>query len=188
MRHCEWLLVLIVAVNLPGVAFAQTADVLPRSLVGNCEACNGREGNSQSHLIPRINGRRPHYIIRRLNQLGEMTGGNRSAVAVAHTANLAERLKSQLAQYFADRVPTSFEKPDPSSPGAEIYRHGISERKIAPCSTCHGMNGEGDGPIPRLAGQHQAYLKIRLDLLTGFILPDGGAMHLAVETVTPAEI
>jgi len=50
------------------------------------------------------------------------------------------------------------------------------------------MNGEGDGPIPRVAGQHQAYLKIRLDILTGFILPDGGAMHLAVETVTPARL
>jgi cytochrome c553 len=188
VRHCEWLLVLIVAINWPGVAFAQTPEVLPRSLVGNCGACHGREGNSKSHLIPRINGQRPHYIVRRLDQLGEMTGRSRSAVSVAHAANIADRLKSQLAQYFADRVPTPAEKPYPSSRGAEIYRHGIPDRKIAPCSTCHGINGEGDGPIPRLAGQHQAYLKIRLDLLTGFILPDGGAMHLAVETVTPAEV
>lgn len=188
MRRCEWLLALVVAIYCPGGAFAQTAEVLPRSFVSNCEACHGRDGNSRSHLIPRINGQRPHYIVRRLDQLGKKTGGSRSSVSVAHAANMADGLKSQLAQYFADRVPTPAEKPDPSSLGAEIYRHGIPDRKIAACGACHGMNGDGDGPIPRLAGQHKAYLQIRLDMLTGFTLSGSGAMHLAVETVTPTEI
>ena len=28
---------------------------------------------------------------------------------------------------------------------------------------CHGENAEGNGPIPRLAGQHQAYLARQLE-------------------------
>jgi cytochrome c553 len=182
-----WLLWLVLITALSRTpAFAETRDLISRSYISACESCHGRYGNPEAHLIPRINAQKPHYIIMRLNQLSQ-AGDGRSAVAVAH-ANLPEKLKSEIALYFAALPATKRESRDASGVGAKIYHDGDTSRNIGRCSYCHGNDGEGDGVVPRLAGQHKAYLKIRLDLLSSLPLENGGAMHLAVHDVTPEEI
>lgn len=184
MQELKWLLVLWVgASGATGSTAADAREAVPRSAISVCEQCHGQGGHSKSGLVPRINGQRPHYILRRLEQLTDTKAHLR-----AHAPNLPARWDSQITDYFSALSPTPAKKSDPSRRGAEIYRYGIPARHVAACSYCHGALGEGSGPIPRLAGQHKAYLEIRLDLLSGVPLPGSGAMHLAVGNVTPAEI
>ena len=41
--------------------------------------------------------------------------------------------------------------------GKAIYEDGLPETNVAACSACHGMEGRGEGEIPRLAGQFYPY-------------------------------
>ncbi|HUO02131.1 MAG TPA: c-type cytochrome [Rhizomicrobium sp.] len=186
MRQTGWLLFLALAfAPHPGAASARES--VPQFHVGKCEECHGRDGNSGQSLVPRINGQVPHYIVRRLDQLSGSADGRHASLSGAH-GDLSPSLKSEIAQYFAARTPTEADKANASGLGAAIYRDGIPGRNVAACSYCHGTRGQGDGPIPRLAGQHKAYLRIRLDLLSGILLQGSGAMHMAIGNVTPEEI
>jgi cytochrome c553 len=180
MRRSKWLLTLMTSLY-PFIAHAK--DATPRSAITACEACHG------SSAAPRINAQWPHYILGRLVQLGETEPDeNHAPHAWLLAINVPARWRSKIVEYFANLPPTASDGSDPSGLGAEIYRRGIPDRKVAACAYCHGPHGEGSGPIPRLAGQHKSYLEMRLDILSGFTLPGSGAMHLAVESVTPAEI
>src|SRR6516162_10046704 len=47
--------------------------------------------------------------------------------------------------------------------GEKIFTQGIPSESVPGCMSCHGEKAEGNGPIPRLAGQHQAYLARQLE-------------------------
>ena len=49
--------------------------------------------------------------------------------------------------------------------GGRLFERSDSSRKIPSCASCHGANAEGAAIIPRLAGQHAAYIVQRLDLM-----------------------
>ncbi len=143
-----------------------------------CAGCHMREGASTT---PRINGQTSHYIVRRLEQLSR----NENTRLAHHVPIPFER---QIADYFAQLPPPPADASLPQPGGAEIYRRGIPAKNIAACQYCHGASGEGSAAVPRIAGQRAAYLRQRLDMLSGFTLSGGGAMHMAVENVTPTEI
>ena len=73
---------------------------------------------------------------------------------------LSPSMQSKLAAHFKDLNP----KPLADAPrelmamGKTIYDEGISDAGIAPCSSCHGSDGEGQREIPRLAGQLYDYI------------------------------
>jgi len=48
--------------------------------------------------------------------------------------------------------------------GKTIYQRGVTGKDIPSCAACHGLGGEGNGPmaIPVLAGQHAAYVVTQL--------------------------
>jgi cytochrome c553 len=46
--------------------------------------------------------------------------------------------------------------------GKALYLDGDADRGLIACQSCHGPDGKGQGPIPRLAGQHADYVKIQL--------------------------
>jgi cytochrome c553 len=46
--------------------------------------------------------------------------------------------------------------------GKHIYENGDPARFVMACKGCHGASGEGHSAIPRLAGQHAAYLEMQL--------------------------
>ena len=39
---------------------------------------------------------------------------------------------------------------------------GIPAQQVPPCQSCHGDKAAGNGPFPRLAGQHRPYLERQL--------------------------
>lgn len=180
----KWFAAFFIAMCAADPGYAQQ---VAGATVKACEACHGPGGNSSFDLTPRLNGQRAHYIIRRMNQLAEVSGPNQ-LLSNAHLGKLPSKWKWQIAQYFAERPPTPSAGSAESSLGAEIYRNGIPSKQVAACRYCHGSAGQGDGPIPRLSGQHKAYLEIRLDILSGVLLPGSEVMHMAVDDITPKEV
>jgi cytochrome c553 len=73
---------------------------------------------------------------------------------------LKPSMQSELAAHFRDLSP----QPLGGAPrelmatGKTIYEEGISDAGIAPCSSCHGLDAEGQGEMPRLAGQLYDYI------------------------------
>lgn len=48
-----------------------------------------------------------------------------------------------------------------------LVRQGDPSRLLTPCASCHGLNGEGRGTTPALAGQTENYLLRTLQLYHG---------------------
>ena len=55
------------------------------------------------------------------------------------------------------------------------------------CVSCHGEKAEGNGPIPRLAGQHQAYLARQLEACASMARANE-IMHENSKDLTAAQI
>ncbi len=68
-----------------------------------------------------------------------------------------------------------------------MFEHGIAERGIAACATCHGAHAEGNTIFPRLAGQHAAYLVKQLKAIQSR-LRQSPVMHGIIKDLTPAEM
>jgi cytochrome c553 len=46
--------------------------------------------------------------------------------------------------------------------GKKIYEEGVTASDVPPCASCHGPEGKGNGPFPRLAGQLNDYIMRKL--------------------------
>jgi len=69
------------------------------------------------------------------------------------------------ATYYASQAPVAGKanaSPETAG-GKKIFTEGIPSESVPGCMSCHGEQAEGSGPIPRLAGQHQAYLARQLE-------------------------
>lgn len=42
--------------------------------------------------------------------------------------------------------------------GKTLFEQGDTAKGLLPCASCHGADAHGNGPIPRLAGQHKDYV------------------------------
>jgi cytochrome c553 len=71
--------------------------------------------------------------------------------------------------------------------GKSIFREGIPERKVEPCTKCHGENGEGEGKYPRLAGQNADYLAMQLDEFGTALRPHAVQMRSEIQGLTPSQ-
>ena len=74
-------------------------------------------------------------------------------------------MSDAIADYYSSHNPVAGE-PDTSpeiAAGKTIFTDGIPSESVPACVACHGEHAEGNGPIPRLAGQHEDYLARQLE-------------------------
>jgi len=72
-----------------------------------------------------------------------------------------------LADYYSKQTPA------PGRGGAEgdiargktLFQEGDAGKGLIACQMCHGPDAKGQGPIPRLAGQHADYVKVQLQFI-----------------------
>jgi cytochrome c553 len=76
--------------------------------------------------------------------------------------NIPDNSKAEIAQYFANQIPTEPSATSQESSGQHIFENGYSANNIPACQACHGSHGEGRDAVPRLAGQHADYLRNQL--------------------------
>lgn len=144
---------------------AMAAEAGPDSaLVAKCESCHGPGGASSSPQTPRLNGQNRDYLLMRLKEFADPTRNTPHATYQMweRATNLGDRVAASIATYFANQAPTAAAPSGAlAAAGEKIYRQGAGPQ-VPACQQCHGAAGEGAGTVPRLAGQHAAYLEQQL--------------------------
>jgi cytochrome c553 len=156
-----------------------------------CSSCHGLDGKSISPTFPRLAGQQKDYIVNQLTAFRNKT----RADPHAHTymwgmaARLSDATIEGVATYFSSMPPAVGAPGDPKEmdAGKQIFTEGIPAESVPPCMACHGDQAQGQGEIPRLAGQHREYLQGQLEAFAvnsrANEIMHENAMHL-----TPPEI
>ncbi len=132
-----------------------------------CESCHGPGGRSISPTFPRLAGQQKDYIVAQLQAFRDKTRADPHAQTYmwGMAARLSDPTIDGIAAYYASQTPVAGEpgtSPEIAA-GKTIFTEGIPSESLPACMGCHGEKAEGNGPIPRLAGQHRAYLARQLE-------------------------
>ncbi len=155
-----------------------------------CQNCHGVNGNSTSPTFPRLNGQQADYVAAQLKGFRSHNRADPHARAYmwGMAATLDDALISEIAKFYAIQTPTQ-----PQSGGAlaeegkKIFDQGVEAQHVPPCAACHGEHGEGNGEIPRLAGQHADYLVKQLEAFRA-LLRENDVMHANTKEMTDSQI
>ena len=127
-----------------------------------CSSCHGLAGRSENPTFPILAAQQHDYLVVQLKAFRDKT----RADPHAHTymwgmaAKLSDATIEGVATFFAAQTPAPGRRQDPAlvAGGAAIFKSGITASDVPACSACHGDTALGNGPIPRLAGQHKSYI------------------------------
>lgn len=129
---------------------------------GTCFLCHGAQGESASEVFPRLAGQNAEYIAKQLDNF--KSGKRKSGAMNDMAAHLTADEMMALGRFFA-KQPVTIEpvKDAPlASVGAYIYANGNKFSGVPACASCHGATAAGTDTLPRLAGQHAAYVESQL--------------------------
>lgn len=129
---------------------------------GRCALCHGPEGESASAVYPRLAAQHPDYLQKQLKDFRE--GRRKSDTMVEMARDLRDEDIAALAKYFSSKKAGARQPGDAelAAVGKYIFHRGNSYSGVAACAACHGANGYGTAQLPRLAGQHPAYVETQL--------------------------
>ncbi len=138
---------------------------LAQQVCSTCHGGNGinANGTALNPTYPNLAGQQAIYLETELQEFHDHT--RKDTAAQDMMWGLASQLTptqiKALAEFYAHQTPQP--NPAQSDPvavavGQKLFIEGAPEKSVPPCATCHGANAEGNGPIPRLAGQHADYL------------------------------
>ncbi len=155
---------------------------------GRCSLCHGAEGESASPIFPRLAGQHPEYIAK---QLTDFRDGRRKGTMNDQAQGLTNEEIRALGTYFAQKKPKAYNVADQdlAAVGRYIYHKGNSYSGVAACASCHGPTGEGTAQLPRLAGQHAAYVESQLkEFNKRERTNDNAVMHAIASKLTELEM
>lgn len=181
------------ALALAGAAWAQDgSDTTARAqkiIGGSCFLCHGAEGESASEVFPRLAGQNAEYIAK---QLENFKNGTRKSTAMASmVAELSPEDMVALGRFYASRPPHHEVASDAALAGVGkyLYQAGNKWSGVPACASCHGPTGAGSATLPRLAGQHAAYLENQLKQFHQRARNnDNAVMHTVAEKMTALEM
>ncbi|MCG2591924.1 c-type cytochrome [Ramlibacter sp. XY19] len=127
---------------------------------GLCAACHGPQGRSE--LAPVLAGQPSLYAATQLFLFREGRRSNEAMTAVAKT------LSDDDLRGFSDYIGTLPAVPPPAPatpPDAARMAKGRALAEQHKCVFCHGADLAGGQQVPRIAGQHEDYLR---ESLRGF--------------------
>ncbi|HET6726124.1 MAG TPA: c-type cytochrome [Gammaproteobacteria bacterium] len=138
-----------------------------------CATCHGKRGQGGGHgtgVYPRLADQPAAYLYKQLLRFKSARRTGIPPVKIMHRllANLPASYLQLIAAYYAAESPPF----GPALPrdkarwrqGRDLVRNGVPREGIAPCTSCHGANLEGEPPgVPALAGQYARYLTIQFE-------------------------
>jgi len=157
-----------------------------------CSQCHGPGGRSTTaSTFPRLAGQQKDYIVAQLTAFRDKTRADPHAKTYmwGMAARLSDPTIDAIAVYYASQTPVAGE-PDTSpetAAGEKIFTEGVPSASLPACMSCHGEKAEGNGPIPRLAGQHRAYLDRQLEAFAAMARANE-IMHEMSKSLTPEQI
>ena len=171
----------------PG-ASAQTdaQKVAIQKTVETCAACHGLNGRSISPTFPNLAAQTAPYIELQLHAFKDQTRADPDAQAYmwGMASQLDDASISGIAAYFSKQSPMQGRNGDAAliAQGKQLFTEGVPTQQVPPCASCHGTKGEGNGPFPRLAGQHAPYL-LRQLLVIQTVLRTAPVMHGVIKNL-----
>jgi cytochrome c553 len=108
------------------------------------------------------------------------------------TATLTDEQIKGLAHYYNQHVIKLLLSKEADrillAKGKEIFENGIPAKQSPACKLCHGAVGEGMATIPRIAGQHAAYLVRQLVIFQENAGRPGTPMESVTHELSAAEM
>jgi cytochrome c553 len=156
-----------------------------------CSSCHGPGGHSISSTFPRLAGQQKDYLIAQLTAFRDHKRADPHAQTYmwGMAARLTDPVIAALAAYYAAQppVPGTPDNSPEAAAGRKIYTDGIAAENVPACVLCHGQTGGGNGTIPRLAGQHSAYIERQLEAFASNARANE-IMHANSKGLTPEQI
>ncbi len=129
-----------------------------------CEVCHGvsAQGFHGYYPIPRLAGQQTEYLENQLQAFVEHRRTNNIMFNVGHVLSPA-MIAGLVADFHElDPKPLGGGPKNLAADGKKIFEEGVPSASVPPCSSCHGPDGKGNGPYPRLAGQLFDYVSSKL--------------------------
>lgn len=178
----------LVMMSMLGAAGAAQARPVKEIVAERCSLCHGTEGEAATSVYPRLAAQNETYMVKQLKDFRE---GRRKGTMNEMAKDLADDEIAALAAYFSARKPQSRKALDGdlAAVGKYIFHSGNRWSGIAPCASCHGEAGRGTEQLPRLAGQHPAYVEGQLmEFVNGSRTNDKSIMHAVATKLTTLEM
>ena len=140
----------------------ETSPRVAEIIASRCAVCHGPEGESASAIYPRLAAQHPDYLKK---QLRDFRDGRRKSDTMSDMAkDLKDEDIAALAAFFASKKAGGRQPGDVDLAGVGkfIFHRGNSFSGVSACTSCHGPKGFGTEQLPRLAGQHPAYIETQL--------------------------
>lgn len=145
---------LVVCGALVGAAQAAGDPVAGKAKFATCAGCHAIPGYTNAYPtyhVPRLGGQHPDYIVAALKAY--QAGERRHPTMHANAFSLNEQDMQDIAAYLTSFQPAAAPYPVQGDVAA-------GKIKSATCAACHGPDGNANIPLyPRLAGQHEDYLR-----------------------------
>jgi cytochrome c553 len=159
-----------------------------------CSNCHGLTGNAVSPNFPNLAGQVEAYSIAQLNAF--KSHGRQDPAGYEYMWGLSRSLTDEqikgLAAYYAGQQPTQQPiegRAAQMDAGKAIFQNGLSAKNVPACSSCHGAEGRGNAPFPRIAGQHADYLVKQLVVFQRTDeRPEGSIMKTVAHELTRQDI
>jgi len=120
--------------------------------IAACIACHGEEGNSTITDNPILAGQSARYLYLQLKDYKE--GRRLNPIMSAIASGMGKQDMWDLANYFSSKK----QKPNGFKADADKVTRGKKVADDALCPMCHLGGFSGQNEVPRVAGQHQAYI------------------------------
>lgn len=157
----------IVALTSGFVVQAQDNSAAINLIRKECSTCHGLRGISVAPTFPNLAGQQAPYLEAQLKAFRDRSRADPHAQAFmwGMAAQLTDDTIKNIADYFAAQPPAAGMRADRAeiAAGRKIYEEGIPAQNVPACQNCHGNKAQGNGPFPRLAGQHRGYLEKQLE-------------------------
>ncbi len=153
------------AAILPAASSAQDSSEkqIIEAKVRYCKDCHGRQaqGFPGANPVPRLAGQPLAYLQAR----AEIISGHKRDNPTADTfmgpamASMKPESRTAVFEHFTTLNPPPA-APGPknlAAAGKKIYDGGDPQAGVPACASCHGPDGKGSGPVPRVAGQIYPY-------------------------------
>jgi cytochrome c553 len=194
--------ILLIALSMGGFAFpaepgpdvmTDAQKIALKKTIDTCVACHGANGRSTSPTFPNLAAQSAPYIELQLHAFKDQTRADPDAQAYmwGMASQLDDASIRGLAAYFSGQPAAAGAGRSGAATlfaqGKKIYVEGVPGHQIPGCAACHGADAQGQGPFPRLAGQHAPYLLKQL-LVIQSALRTAPVMHGIIKNLSRDEM
>lgn len=144
-----------------------------------CVRCHGENGESVTPLVPNLAGQNPYYLLEQIEMFAD--GRRKDFIMSPLARQISQEDKIAVVFYFSS-MPGVRKAADPVLAGEGAVLYGQR------CLSCHGREAHGSDRYARLAGQHPAYLKRRLEEFRNAAGNSTSAMTGIAQTLSEKEM